>query len=200
MKAGVVKKKELELEGEDPGRWTSRGPRTQAGTSRIQLQLITRGTGHPPPAPGCQPRDRADNIALTSTPQCESGAGKCRMLPTAPQRVQRNSQTGTSEDGEFPRLHCLNRLPALTRLFWKPHHPSLLKEDVDRNLPHQADATGPSCSGRSAAVRRKSSLSFLSFSCFSFSLSPPESSRPCLWDVERTLLSEKTLGVCLDSS
>lgn len=140
----VVKKKEPEFEAEDPGRWTRRGPRTQAGTSRIQLQLITRGTGHPPPAPGCQPRDRADNITLTSTPQCESGAGTCRTLPTAPRRVQRNSQTGTSEDAEFPRLHCPNSLPALTRLFWKPHHPSPLQEDVDRNLPHQADAAGPS--------------------------------------------------------
>ena len=46
--------------------------------------------------------------------------------------------------GEFPRLHCPNSLPALTRLFWKPHHPSPLQEDVDRNLPHQADAAGPS--------------------------------------------------------
>lgn len=143
----VVKKKEPELEGEDPARSTRRGPRTQAGANRIQLQLITRDTGHPPPAAGCQPRDKADNIALTSTPQCESGVSKRRTpptAPTAPWRVQRNSQTGTSEDGECLRLHCPNSLPALTHLFWKPHHPSPLQEDVDRNLPHQADAAGPS--------------------------------------------------------
>ena len=80
-----------------------------------------------------------------------------------PRRVQRNSQTGTSEDGECRRLHCPNSLPALTR-----HHPSPLQEDVDRNLPHQADASP--CSGWCGCEEQEQSglpvlllLFFLSF-------------------------------------
>lgn len=106
---------------------------------------------------------------MTSAPQCDRGAGKCRQLPAQPGCVQRNSQTWTLEDWEFLRLHYPNSLPALTRLLWKPHHPSPLQEDVDRNLPHQADAAGPSLGVERRCEEEERSelpvlLFFLSFS------------------------------------